>query len=330
MLSKIANLSVGVVSVLAMLPIAGAPNGLVNSEIGAPSLRATGLLDVACVPSAVTRGEYVSCTAKDIDGRAISVHWSFISSEPTLPYAVSDSVSAERWSGPMALSGCVTASTNDARSGSAVIIVEPRSWASAEIRMEVVDRGQGPYGKDMNFRLLDPPKDFSELGDTKSSITSAKNLGDFFERIAAGPNAGLYYAIAIPLKVKIDVAINRPAMTAGGVWWAMQPAKRRASSDSPYAAMSCSQEDVVDLLTPVEQHEGARQYPYSHVSTLKAPYERFITTGVERMVLAKLPTLSDFVPLASIAEEEAPIVSASITHDPKYNPIRQPPCEFKF
>jgi hypothetical protein len=287
-------------------------------------------LDVAC-SSPVMRGDEIACAAREPGGQAVSVTtWAFVSSDASLPYAFSEAGSAVPWKGTMAVGGRVTATVADGRTASTMVDVRARNWTSVPVRFDVVVRESGAYGRDGRLHFGDSPNDFSELGDTQSSIVMASNLGDFFTLITAGPNTGLYYAIDIPLKVRIDVAVNKPAMMAGGTWWRMHPEGRYESGTTPHVTTWCSRTDVVNLLTPIRQHEGALQHDYSHVSTLKPPYQHDITSGVERMVQFTLPTVQDFLPLATAAEQNAPIVSASITHDARYNPVRQPPCTFRF
>lgn len=291
-------------------------------------------LTIDCAPNPVTRGSPVTCTAKDDNNQPVQAsNWNFTSTDTQLEWTYTRTgVVSATWSGPMALGGVVRATASGGRSGSAQIDVANRMWDASKLAFPTVgQKGQGPAGIGLSARRLsDPPATFADLGYGMHWIELSPTYSSQFQPIAAGPNTGLTYAIGIPFDMRSEVAVNTAAMTVNSTWWGWHGVARTTTTVNGVTTTWCSRADVTNLLVPVEQHEGSRVYPTSHVQTAYDGYVTWLNYLMEPWVGTDAPTDEEFTLIKDSADAYALGWSNAITHSLIGNPIAPIPCYFRY
>jgi hypothetical protein len=291
-------------------------------------------LKIDCAPNPATRGTPVTCTAKDANDQPVQANnWKFTSTDPQLEWTYDRAgIVSSTWSGPVALSGEVTAKASGARSGSTQLNVLNRAWDASKLAFPtVVSKGQGPAGIALNARVLyDPPGTFGDLGYGIHWIVPSPTYSSKFQPIETGPNMELTYALGIPFDMRSEVAVNAAAMSSTSKWSSYHGVTRTTTTTNGVTTTWCSKADVTNLLVPVEQHEGMRVHPTSHVQTSYDGYVAWLNFLVEPWVGTDIPTEDDLELIKELADAFAYDWSNGITHSLTGNPIPASSCIFRY
>jgi hypothetical protein len=303
-------------------------------------------LQLACTPNPVTRGDVIHCTAsKDSaspPAELTEIRWEFSGEDFKYPDdAAGDPVpSGSTWGGEMAMSGTVTVRAKLGgrdQSASTPVNVAPRTeFKKKRVSVHISQGTLADVPLDLG-RPNDPPKSVSDLGRALtypriSGYDPRTDLAEVQRTVALiqdeGPNHGLAYLKEVPMKPTAVVVIH-PALARGSTFYRRQA----QSSNVVHGTPPCVQSRWDEYVRMVEDHEGLRGNPNSHVGALEAAINPAAAEAVEHVVRRadELAAMADewwelLKPVADRALEQA---SNEVFHSTPGGRVRFG-CEFNF
>jgi hypothetical protein len=243
----------------------------------------------------VPRGQQINCTASTDppeSGELKVTGWQFSGGDFKYPDSeAGDEVpTGTTWGGEMAMSGTVTvkAKLNGVDvSASVDVTVEARTEFKKQ-RVSVDIRPGTLADVPGRDRPFDPPQSVTDFG---RALTNASTLGyepktnmaEVLRTIRTiqdeGPNHGLAYLKEVPMQATAIVVIH-PALARGSAFFRAQP----QTSNIVHGTPPCVQSRWDVYVRQVEEHEGLRGNPNSHVGFFEAALNPAAAEAVEHVV----------------------------------------------
>lgn len=293
----------------------------------------------------VTRGDTISCTASkdpvDAPGEIEVTAWRFSGGDYKYPdgEAGDEVPTGTTWGGEMAMSGTVTVTAKvngTAASASAAVIVHERTEFKQK-RIHVDIRPGTLADVPIEERPDDPPRRVSDLGramqaTTVSGYEPKTNMAEVLRTVRfiqdEGPNHGLAYLKEIPM-IATAIVVIHPALTRGSAFYQDQP----QSSNVVHGRRPCVRSNWDEYVRLVEEHEGLRGNPNSHVGAFQAALNPAAAEAVEHVVgrVNALAAMADkWQELLSAVRERAVKQSSNVVfHETPGGTVRFG-CEFNF
>jgi hypothetical protein len=244
-------------------------------------------ITLACAPSALSRGDIVTCTPSSTSGSVTVSQWEFHPDSTALNavgvYANAPAV----WTGKVATSGTVivrgAVGASAADSGTSHFTVSARTgWFARRVGVHIFETASD---------LPHNPTADSLLGNTTFDVELPTGTQD---SITAGPNTGYYYMLSMHVEAPA-IKINRSALQDTSAFVLSHPTTQTNGI--------CSRATVVGLagtgIGTISGHEGMNQETNSHTFLYFRKLNTFDSLGV---FVEKL--LSDNGPIVGLTVRE--------------------------